>query len=108
MQTIEARISEAEALWQKGDTLHAAGDGRGAYTAYTGAHDLIMDCPRLHERAHRQLRKVSRAHGHRGEVIIDNLLVWLAPLGVFAAISFAMRSRVVSHALCRRVTTQTT
>lgn len=108
MQTIETRVSEAEALWNKGDAMLATGDGRGAYAAYTAAHDLIMDCPRLHERAHRQLRKVSRAYGHRGEVITDNILVWLAPLGVFAAISFAMRSRVAAHVLCRRATVETT
>jgi len=102
MQTIETRMLEAEALWRYGDTLRAAGDDAGAYRVYTEAHDLIMDCPSLHERAHRKLGLVSARHGHRGEIIIDRLLVWLAPLGVFEAIAMAQRSSVAFVELCRR------
>ena len=76
--------------------------GAAAYAIYTQAHDLIMDCPSLHERAHRKLQRVSARHGHRGEIIIDKLLVWLAPLGVFEAIALAQRSSVSFAAACRR------
>lgn len=106
MTTIEAelavRMLEAERLWRDGDALVAAGDGAAAYRIYTQAHDLIMDCPSLHERAHRKLARVSAQHGHRGEIVIDKLLIWLAPLGVFEAIAMAQRSTVVTLAACRR------
>ncbi|TJY55554.1 hypothetical protein E4T66_20810 [Sinimarinibacterium sp. CAU 1509] len=105
MPDIDQRVREAEALWQQGDALLAAGDGRGAYAAYTQAHDQVTDCPRLHETAHRKLRQVSRAHGHRGEVFTDIVLVWLAPLRIFELIALAMRSRVAAEALCRRSAT---
>lgn len=96
MQTIDVRMLEAEQLWRDGDALVAAGDGVAAYRLYTQAHDLIMDCPSLHERAHRKLQGVSAQHGHRGEIIIDKLLVWLAPLGSAARSRSALRWRIRS------------
>ncbi|NGY05714.1 hypothetical protein [Solimonas terrae] len=99
---LAARMLEAEALWRQGDARVTAGEGAEAYRLYTQAHDLIMDCPSLHERAHRKLARVSARHGHRGEIIIDKLLVWLAPLGVFEAIAAAQRSTVAGLAACRR------
>ena len=99
---LAGRMLEADALWRRGDALREAGDGAGAYRLYTEAHDLIMDCPSLHERAHRKLGLVSARHGHRGEIAIDRLLVWLAPLGVFEAIAMAQRSSVAFAAACRR------
>lgn len=102
MNDLDLRIEQAESLWQQGDRQLDVGEGAAAYHLYTRAHDLIMDCPRLHQRAHRQLRNVSRAHGHRGEIIVDNVLLWLAPLGVFEAIAWAQRSRVAASIVCRR------
>lgn len=102
MSSIAQRAEQAETLWLQGDALLAAGDGRAAYAAYTQAHDLVTDCPRLHAHAHRQLRRVSGTHGHRGEVLTDNLLVWLSPLGIFELIAKTMRSRVATAAVCRR------
>src|SRR3546814_18973209 len=92
MQTIETRILEAEALWRRGDALVDTGDGAAAYAVYTQAHDLIMDCPSLHERAHRKLQRVSVRPGHRGALIIDKLPVVLPPLGASAAIPRAQNS----------------
>lgn len=102
MHAIERRLQQAEALWRQADERIAAGDGAAAYALCTQAHDLIMDCPRLHERAHRALRRVSARHGHRGEICIDTLLLWLAPLRVFEAIAWAQRSSVAFDSLCRR------
>ncbi|MGH8446559.1 MAG: hypothetical protein ACREVL_14900 [Solimonas sp.] len=99
---IETRSLQAELLWQQGDALCAAGDGAGAYRIYTEPHELVTDCPWLHERAHRKLRRVSARHGERGEIVTDTLLVWLAPFGVFEAIAWAMRSGVAAVAACRR------
>ncbi len=101
-EPLATRIAAAEALWQQGDALLAAADGAAAYRAYTAAHDLILDCPRLHLRAHQKLRQVTREHGERGELITDTLLLWLAPLGVFELIAWAVRSSVKADAACRR------
>ncbi|NKF20839.1 hypothetical protein [Solimonas marina] len=99
---LEQRMLEADRLWRRGDAFVEAGDGAAAYRLYTEAHDLIMDCPSLHERAHRKLARVSARHGHRGEIVVDKLLAWLAPLGVFEAIAMAQRSSVTFAAACRR------
>src|SRR3546814_18863879 len=99
---METRIREAEALGRRGDALVDTGDGAAAYAVYTQAPDLIMDCPSLHERAHRKLQRVSARHGHRGQIPIDKLRLWPAPLGVFEAIARSQHSAVATLAACRR------
>lgn len=101
MEDFEARQARALALWKAGDACIRSGDRAGAYAQFTAAHDLIMDCPRLHLEAHRQLRQVTRFHRDPREFWTDTLLVWLAPLGIFEALAFAMRSKVWRVALCR-------
>ena len=101
MDDFESRQARALALWQTGNACLREGNGAEAYAQFTAAHDLIMDCPRLHLEAHRQLRQVTRLHRDKREFWTDTLLVWLAPLGVFELLAFAMRSRVRRLALCR-------
>lgn len=101
MQSIEIRAAEADRLWSGGDAALAAHDRERAYRLYTQAHDLIMDCARLHERAHHKLRTVTRLHADRREFYTDSLLIALAPLGVFQLISFALRSKVMASTICR-------
>lgn len=101
MDEFEARQARAIALWNEGDACLERGDRDGAYAHYTTAHDLIMDCPRLHLAAHRHLRQVTRFHRDKREFWTDTILIRLAPLGIFEAISFAMRSKVWRMALCR-------
>ena len=101
MDEFEARQALACSLWAKGDACLEAGDRDAAYAHYTTAHDLIMDCPRLHLAAHRRLRRVTRFHRDKREFLTDTLLVRLAPLGIFEVIAFAMRSKVLRIALCR-------
>lgn len=102
MESVDQRIRRAEQLWRQGDLMLSAGNRERAYQLYTEAHDAIVDCPRLHETAHRKLRQVTRHHRNKTEYITDNLLVWLAPAGVFEAIAYFTRSRVRRDALCRR------
>jgi len=99
---ISSRIQRAEKLWQQGDIILSAGNRERAYKLYTEAHDAIVDCPRLHLTAHRKLRLVTRYHRNKTEFITDNLLVWLAPIGVFELIALFTRSSVRREALCRR------
>ena len=101
MDEFEARRARALSLWEDGDACLEKGDREGAYARYTAAHDLIMDCPSLHLAAHRQLRQVTRFHRDKREFWTDTLLIWLAPLGIFEAIAFAMRSKVWRIAACR-------
>lgn len=98
---IEERASHAEGLWSQGDAAFAAGDHKLAYQRYTSAHDLVTDCPALHECAHRKLKTVTKLHGERGEHLTDSVLLGLAPLGIFRLIAFALRSRVAGSGLCR-------
>lgn len=105
MDEFETRHTRALVLWEEGDACLERGDRDGAYVRYTTAHDLIMDCPRLHLSAHRHLRQVTRFHRDKREFWTDALLIWLAPLGIFEVVSFAMRSPVWRMALCRHGTT---
>lgn len=102
MDDIARRSRDAERLWSQGDAALVAGHAEQAYRLYTEAHDLVTDCPKLHLRAHRQLRRVTRARDPRGEYLTDTLLVALAPLGVFELIAVFFRSRVARTADCRR------
>ena len=101
VQDIERRAVQAQTLWAQGDAAFAAGDHESAYRLYTQAHDLVMDCAHLHEQAHRKLRSVTRLHADRREFYTDTLLLWLAPVGVFHLIAFALRSKVGAHDICR-------
>ena len=101
MEDFDARQARAMALWKAGDASVQAGDHAEAYAQFTAAHDLIMDCPRLHLAAHRQLRQVTRLHRDKREFWTDTFLIWFAPIGIFELVAFAMRSKVWRAALCR-------
>ena len=101
MEDFEARQARALALWEAGNASIQAGNRAEAYAQFTAAHDLIMDCPRLHLAAHRQLRQVTRFHHDKREFLTDIFLIWLAPIGIFEILAFAMRSKVWRAALCR-------
>ena len=101
MDDFDARQARALALWNKGQACVEAGDRAEAYLHFTEAHDLIMDCPRLHLEAHRQLREVTRFHADKREFLTDVILIWLAPFGIFEALAVAMRSKVWRLVSCR-------
>ena len=56
MVDLEARASAAEELWKTGFDAEENGDHQAAYALFTEAHDLIMDCAKLHQYSHVQLR----------------------------------------------------
>ncbi len=103
MQGITDRAAQAEQLWLLGDAALSSGNLEEAYKTYTGAHDLITDCARLHIKAHQKLRVVNRLRGS-SERYTDNILLFLAPLGVFELLALIFRSKVGSSEICRRAT----
>ena len=102
METIELRIDTAEHLWHSGAQAESTADYALAYQLYTEAHDLIMDCAQLHQRAHEQLRRVNIKLGHYSELSGDWLLHFLAPLGVFELVAWLSKTDAFGSALCKR------
>ncbi|HPG25035.1 MAG: hypothetical protein H6748_02505 [Spirochaetaceae bacterium] len=102
MESIDERAPRAESLWARGEIAESAGDLAAAYALFTQAHDLVVDCARLHRRAHERLRRVNRRLPHRGELATDWLLHLLAPLGFFELVSFFARGDGFASRLCRQ------
>ncbi len=100
---IDTRIQQAQQLWAQARLAEANGEWYQAYTLYTSAHDLIIDCAQLHQQAHIDLRRVNLHLGHYGEWLTDLALAMFAPLGVFRWVAYAQRkSGGWMHAACRR------
>jgi hypothetical protein len=102
MDTITQRIAQADELWTLGSVAEQNNDLTSAYELYTRAHDLIMDCAVLHQRAHEELRRVNFEIGNYGELATDWLLHFFAPLRVFELISYLSRSDAFGSILCKR------
>ncbi|MCR9104474.1 MAG: hypothetical protein NXI15_04215 [Gammaproteobacteria bacterium] len=102
MDTIEERAKTANELWTSALKAEAEGNYIEAYKLHTEAHDLIMDCARLHQAAHVHLRRVNYQIGNYGELVTDWLLHLFAPLGVFELVSYFSRTGVFGAAFCKR------
>lgn len=102
MESLEQRIEKAEALWHSGARAEQVQDYALAYRLYTEAHDGIMDCARLHQHAHVQLRRVNLKLGNYAELLGDWFLHILAPLGVFELVAYFTRADGAGSVLCKR------
>lgn len=102
METIEIRAKQAEQLWLEGTRFEEADQFQKAYELYTEAHDLVIDCARLHQKAHVKLRRVNLKMGHYRELITDWALQVFAPLKVFEVVSYFAKSDGYYASLCRR------
>ena len=102
METVEQRIEKAETLWRSGAQAELGQDYALAYRLYTEAHDAIMDCARLHQHAHVQLRRVNLKLGNYTELLGDWFLHFLAPVGVFELVAYFAKSDGAASALCKR------
>jgi hypothetical protein len=102
MESIEKRIEIAEQKWAQGKSAEDAGDFHVAYNHYTFAHDTIMDCARLHQRAHEYLRRINWKMGNYGELVTDWLLHLFAPLGVFELVSYLSKTGTFGSLICKR------
>jgi len=104
MNTIQSRAAEAETAWREGAQHAQRGDLEAAYQAYRTAHDLVVDCPRLHQRAHRQLRQLNWQRRSYRELAIDQLLLGFAPIGIFEIVAYLMTGQVLGSVMCSRRT----
>jgi hypothetical protein len=104
MESIEQRAEDANRLWCNAQSAESLGDYTQAYKLHTEAHDLIMDCARLHQVAHVHLRRVNLKLGNYGELTTDWLLQLFAPLGVFELVSYFSKSAVFCTKFCKRNT----
>jgi hypothetical protein len=102
MKAIEERAEAAHRLWRVALEAESLGDYAKAYSLHTEAHDLIMDCARLHQAAHVHLRRVNLRLGNYGELATDWLLHLFAPLGVFELVSYFSKSGVFGSEFCKR------
>ena len=102
MESINIRIQIAESLWQAGVEAEKSGNYALAYQHHTEAHDLIMDCARLHQLAHEHLRRVNFKLGNYGELVTDWLLHLFAPLGVFELVSRLSKTDALGSLICKR------
>ena len=102
MASIEQRIEQAETLWRSGAKAELTHNYALAYRLYTQAHNAIMDCPKLHQHAHVQLRRVNFKLGHYTELLGDWFLHLFAPLGIFEVVAYFARTDGAGSKLCKR------
>jgi len=102
MESIEKRIEIAGQKWMQAKSAEDTGDFQLAYNRYTVAHDIIMDCARLHQRAHEYLRRINWKMGNYGELVTDWMLHLFAPLGVFELVSCLSKNGTFGSLICKR------
>lgn len=102
MNTIAERARQADELWLSAIEAESLGNYSQAYQLHTEAHDLIMDCARLHQVAHVHLRRVNLRIGNYGELATDWLLHIFAPLGIFELVSYFSKTGTFGTLFCRR------
>ncbi len=102
MEPIKIRARRVEVLWQLGLDAENQHKFEEAYRIYTEAHDLIMDCARLHQKSHEKLRRVNFQLGNYGELIADWLLHCFAPLGIFELVAYFAKTDAFGSEICLR------
>ncbi len=102
IDSVEKRALLASDLWSAALNAEREGDYETAYKLHTDAHDLIMDCARLHEAAHVHLCRVNREIGNYGELMTDWLLQIFAPFGVFELVAYFSKTGAFGSAFCKR------
>jgi len=88
MDSIEERAKIADQLWSPAAEAESREDYLLACEFHNEARDLIMDCARLHQVAHVNLRRVNIRIGNYGELATDWLLHLFSPIGVFELVSY--------------------
>jgi hypothetical protein len=107
MTSIDNRAQQAQAAWAKGQAFEASGRLEAAHACYRDAHDLVVDCPKMHRMAHQHLKRLNTRRGSYRELMTDLVLLGLAPLGVFEAVAYLMKGQVLGSVLCARRQTKT-
>ncbi|CAH0355568.1 hypothetical protein [Aquabacterium sp. CECT 9606] len=102
MTSIEDIAHQAEAAWQLGMQDEQAGRMEAAHAHFRRAHDLVVDCPRLHHTAHVHLRRLNIKRRAYRDLLTDVLLLGLAPLAIFEIVAFLMKRQVLGGTICAR------
>lgn len=102
MASLEARIEQAKNIWIEGLSCEQAGELQLAYTYYTEAHNLIMDCAKHHQKSHMHLRRINFKLGNYSELVTDWLLHLFSPLGVFEMVSYFSKTEAFGNDICKR------
>ena len=93
---------QVQAAWRQGMADEQAGRLEAAYAHFRRAHDLVVDCPKRHQVAHRHLRRLNLRRRAWRELATDCVLLGLAPLYIFELLAFAMRQQVLGGEICSR------
>lgn len=102
METFELRSRRAREAWRTGRTHEAGGNLEAAYECFRTAHDLVVDCPRLHQAAHRHLRRINaKRRSYRG-LATDMFLLGTAGIGSFELVALLMKGQVLGGRVCGR------
>ena len=95
LQACQTALAEGRALAQQQRWAEA-------HERYRAAHDLAVDCTRLHELAHRHLQQVNWQRRQLKEWAIDTTLLVLSPLKSFELVAFFMKRQVLGGQVCAR------
>ena len=93
---------QAEAAWQLGMRRERAGRLDEASLAFRQAHDLVVDCPRLHQLTHRHLHRLNLRRRAWRDLMTDVFLLGLAPLAMFEIVAYLMKRQVLGGVICAR------
>jgi hypothetical protein len=102
MDTIKDSVRAANAAWIRGQDLERSGDLLAAHACYRLAHDLVVDCPKMHAKAHRRLKQINLKRRSYRALSTDLLLLGLSPVGIFELIAYLMKGHVIGSVLCQR------
>jgi hypothetical protein len=91
---------QAEAAWQLGMQDEQSNRLEEAYVHFRKAHDLVVDCPRLHHAAHLHMRRLNLKRRAYRELLTDVVLLGLAPLAIFEIVAFLMKRQVLGGVIC--------
>jgi hypothetical protein len=102
MEPFENRNKHSQQALQEGLLEERNGNLQAAYEYFRIAHDLVVDCPRLHQMAHQHLRRVNTKRRNYRELVTDLFLLGFARLGIFELVAFMMKKQVLGGIICRR------
>jgi len=102
MTSIDNRAQQAQAAWAQGQAFEASGHLEAAHACFRDAHDLVVDCPKMHRMAHQHLKRINTLRSSYRELMADLVLLSLAPLGVFEVVAYLMKGQVLASVLCAR------
>lgn len=102
MKAFDQRNILVQEAWHEGLIHEERGDLDAAYESFRVAHDLVVDCPRLHQVAHRHLSRINARRRSYRELATDLFLLGLAGAGSFELVAFLLKGQVLGGLVCGR------